>query len=84
MMNRRMFLYGAGLVGLTPAIMELLPGLARAEARDPLSSGPVPTAPNAIADFNAIVFKIHGWDSFEQGPNEVSLSVNQSWRTAWR
>ena len=84
MMNRRMFLYGAGLVGLTPAIMELLPGLARAELRTPLPSAPLPTTSDAITDFNAIVFKIDGWDSFEPGPNEVSISVNQSWRAAWR
>ena len=84
MMNRRMFLYGAGLVGLTPAIMELLPGLARAKARTPLYIPPVPATPDAISDFNAIVFKIDGWDSSEPGPNEVSISLNQSWRSAWR
>ena len=84
MMNRRMFLYGAGLVGLAPAIMELLPVLARAEARTPLSSAPVPTTSDATTGFDAIVFKIDGWDGLEPGPNEVSISVNQSWRTAWR
>ena len=84
MMNRRMFLYGAGLVGLTPAIMELLPVLARAEARNPLSGAPVSTTSDGITDFDAIVFKIDGWDSFDPSPNEVSISVNQSWRSAWR
>jgi len=83
-MNRRMFLYGAGLVGLTPAIMKLLPDLARAEARTPLSSTPVPATPDAITDSNAITFKIDGWDRLEPSPNEVSIRVNQCWRTAWR
>ena len=84
MMNRRMFLYGAGLVGLTPAVVELLPVVAKAEARTPLSRTPVPATPDAITGSNAITFKIDGWDRLEPSPNEVSIRVNQSWRTAWR
>ena len=87
MMDRRRFICAAGLVALTPAIEALLPLSAAAQVRAPSLSTPVPATSGAITDPNSAVFKIDGWDSFEStgsSRNEVSISINQSWRTAWR
>jgi hypothetical protein len=37
------------------------------------------------ADMNRIVFRIDGWDRGDAATNnQVSIRINQSWRTAWR
>jgi hypothetical protein len=87
MMDRRTFIWGAGLVALTPAIAALLPISAKAQQPDPVFNAPVPPTSGAITDPKSVVFKIDGWDSFEStgsSKNEVLFRITQSWRTAWR
>ena len=79
MIDRRTFIIqGATLFATVPALTILMPGSSTAQT--PLMTG-------AGVDENPILFKIHGWDHYEGEPsngNEVWLTINQSWRAAWR
>jgi hypothetical protein len=69
MIDRRDFIASTILVGLTPAI-QLSP-------RQQSSSA---------ASQSRVVFMIRGWSVEDEraGANQVWITVNNSWRTAWR
>lgn len=84
-MHRRSFIQGATLLGITPLLMSTLPLLPEAETYASLLTS-VPT-PEDKKDTNTVVFTIDGWDHFapeDRSRNAVAISLNQSWRTAWR
>lgn len=78
--GRRTFILGTGLAAAAPAFAELF-ALARTYASPP------PASPE-----ESIVFRIDGWsvrddvtpDDAPSKSDEMWISVNQSWRTAWR
>jgi hypothetical protein len=98
MMDRRTFVLRATLVGTTPAFANLLllPSAAQSRAALQRPSPPQPAADGN--DVNCVAFKISGWDDCdnvakisstnparnEPTPDQVWISINQSWRTAWR
>jgi hypothetical protein len=83
MINRRTFLQNVAFVASAPALTNLF--LISSTAQSPASesvatSKPQPPGKNAV-------FKIHGWDrqgGSESQDNQVWISINDSWRTAWR
>lgn len=81
MLNRRIFIQGA--LGGVPALAALL-------SSKPLQASQASPPPAQVSgggtDPNQIVFKIDGWDRWDTAAtdNQVSIRINQSWRTAWR
>lgn len=81
MINRRIFMQGA--LGGVPALAALL-------SSAPLQASQALPLPAQVAgggtDPNQIVFKIDGWDRCDPAAtdNQVSIRINQLWRTAWR
>jgi hypothetical protein len=79
MIDRRTFIIqGATLLATAPALADIL--ARSAPVRTPLIT-------EARPDENSAVFKIHGWDHYGgelSNGNEVWLTINQSWRAAWR
>lgn len=79
MIDRRTFIIrGATLLATAPGLADVL--TRSAQARTPLITEPGPKE-------NSAVFKIHGWDHYGEeasNKNEVWLTINQSWRAAWR
>ena len=77
--DRRTFIIqGATLLATAPALADVL--TRSSPARTPLTT-------EAGPDENSTVFKIHGWDHYggeASNGNEVWLTINQSWRAAWR
>ena len=79
--GRRTFILGTGLAAAAPAFADLL-AFARTYA-----SPPPPSSPE-----DNLVFKIDGWsvrddvtpDGAPPKSDEVWISINQSWRIAWR
>jgi hypothetical protein len=79
--GRRTFILGTGLAAAAPAFANLI-AVARTCASP--SASPSPT--------DNLVFKIDGWsvrdpvsiDRTAPACDEVWISINQSWRTAWR
>jgi len=67
----------------TPAIVLLSrPTQADVTLSERSVQAPVPDAP----DVNAIVFRIDGWDCYDDvaTDNQWLIRINQSWRAAWR
>jgi hypothetical protein len=81
MIDRRTFVVqGATLLAAAPALADVLTCL-------PPTRTPLVTRAEVGSDENSAVFKIHGWDGHggeASSGNEVWLSINQSWRAAWR
>jgi hypothetical protein len=79
MIDRRTFIIeGATLLATGPALSGVLTCSLPARTPPITEAGP---------GENSAVFKIHGWDhSGEEASNgnEVWLTINQSWRAAWR
>jgi hypothetical protein len=79
MIDRRTFMIqGAALLATASALAVVLPRSSTPQT--PLMTG-------AGADENSILFKIDGWDTRDalaSNGNEVWISINQSWRSAWR
>ena len=81
--NRRTFLQDMAIVSIAPAISNLLLVSSAAQSSAAVSPAPLHSQP---AGGNSIL-KIHGWDQQcdnELKENQVWLSINGSWRTAWR
>ena len=86
--DRRKFLVSTGLAATAPALAGLLslPAIAQlsaAQSPEPaLSAGEA----NVRIDTSGVVFGIDGWGLGDNSPdaNMVLISVNQSWRSAWR
>jgi hypothetical protein len=83
--GRRTFILGTGLAAAAPAFANLI-----AVARTCASPSASPSLSPSPTD--NLVFRIDGWSvrdsaSIDRNPlpcDEVWISINQSWRTAWR
>lgn len=86
--DRRTFLLATGLSATAPALAGLLsiPAIAQHSAAQPPDALPSPigTAPNC--DTDGVTFGIDGWALCDNAPaaGVVLISVNRSWRSAWR
>ena len=83
MINRRTFLQLSILTASIPAIF----AVDAVYVAEPALSASLSRPTRAPDDAQAVVFDIHGWDVVDGvNPAEMSLSIslNQSWRTAWR
>jgi hypothetical protein len=69
MIDRRKFMSGTALIAVVPTL-SLLPV----------------APPTPAAETNRLVIKIAGWSAPDQHgtDEEVWITVNRSWRTAWR
>jgi hypothetical protein len=80
MLGRRSFLIACGAAVAAPAVAKSLPLLATR------SGLPLQTAVEET--YEAPVLQIEGWDrpvvSKETAHSQMWISVNRSWRTAWR
>jgi hypothetical protein len=95
MISRRAFILGLGATTPALAYLESFLSTARSHAL-PLSNSFPPQLPAGLTDANGIVFKIDGWDvrgasmrsgdsqTHDSASGEVWITLNQSWRTAWR
>jgi hypothetical protein len=90
---RRAFIRGAGLFVAAPVLASLPPSAADGWPLAVPSSAPLP--PQSLdepADGADVVFKIDGWSVRDPASigrtalacDEVWISINRSWRTAWR
>lgn len=87
MMDRRTFILRTTLVGTAPAFANLLLLPPAAQSRAALQRGALPPQPGRDGtNSNQTVFVIDGWDCCDKtvSDNQVSIKINQSWRTAWR
>jgi len=77
--TRRTFLVGTGVFVTSPVLANLL-----STAQESMRA--LPPLPSAdLANGIGLVFKIDGWNAHDsQARDEVWLTFNQSWRTAWR
>jgi hypothetical protein len=79
MIDRRTFvIQGATLLATVSTLADVLTCSSPARTPPMTEAGP---------DENSTVFKIHGWDPYggeASKGNEVWLTINQSWRAAWR
>ena len=86
--DRRTFILGTGgLVAISPAFVGLLSMPTSAQAPAARLPDALPTSASAIeANPDGIAFGIHGWDLHDSAAAAglVLISVNQSWKTAWR
>jgi hypothetical protein len=86
--DRRTFLLAAGLSATAPALACLLslPAIAQLPAAQPPDVLPpaIGTVPNG--DTDGVTFGIDGWALCDNAPAAglVLISVNRSWRSAWR
>lgn len=86
--DRRSFIQRAALVAGTPALMSLVALASPGQSRT--SSDRTPSVPSCNAGGtgeNTLTLQIDGWDHLHpesQNGNEVWITINQSWRSAWR
>jgi len=81
--GRRSFIQGTACVATAPAFAGLV--AFSSAMPSPASTLPKATTPGAVTggqDKNCVTFKIAGWDC--SSGDDVLISINQSWRTAWR
>jgi hypothetical protein len=79
MIGRRTLIRIAALGGASPEFVAsiALPSIARPASADSPALGRTDAAP--------VTFKIHGWENRgDRATAEVWMSVDRSWRTAWR
>lgn len=88
--NRRTFIVGTVIVAGTRVLGSFL---SLASSPQPVAACPSILSPTETAgpvpDPTPVLFKIQGWSlpeaqSADQGAYEVLISINQSWRAAWR
>ena len=78
-MSRRTFLFGAGVFAASPVLANFL----TSTQDGPRAWAPVPSAETTNA--GDLVFKVDGWSPRDGGSrDDLWLTVNQSWRGAWR
>ena len=87
MLGRRTFLVTSGWILTTPALAKVRPFLTTSNPpRIPLVNPLPPQAEEA--QLEGPVLQIAGWDapvvSEKTVDSQVWISINQSWRTAWR
>jgi hypothetical protein len=88
MLERRSFLIAGGIAVGTPAMARALVLPATSNRPPTLLSEPLPPQTPVDETHDARVLQIEGWDtpfvSEESARSQVWISVNRSWRTAWR
>jgi hypothetical protein len=69
-LDRRTFIVGTGIVAMTPAFEPWV----------------LSAAPALTADVHQVEFMIEGWslDDGSTAPNRVWITLDRSWRAAWR
>ena len=77
-MDRRTFLAGTAVFVAAPALANVV-----VPVRDS-PRAPSPATWPEVAHPTELIFKIDGWSAPHGAHDEVRLTVNQSWRTAWR
>jgi len=86
-MTRRTFILGTGLVAAAPALASAL-----TTSSNPRSSM-LPSAGSLQSDMpametagNDLIFRIDGWEPRQEmvADERMWISINQSWRAAWR
>lgn len=86
MIDRRVFIQRTFLAATTPVVVASLPfaGVFQASSRPDSLSTP---ERRHVTNKDLVLFKIYGWDELEAegtNGNELFITMNQSWRTAWR
>jgi hypothetical protein len=79
--DRRGFMQGAALI----VVGNLLPLSSDIRSYASPSPGFAPTESAVNGTAANLVFRVNGWDCLgDSTGDEIFLSVNQAWRTAWR
>jgi hypothetical protein len=74
MINRRVFVQSAALVGAAPVLANLLLLRSRSEPRKILNTEPIPAQHTTVySDTNGALFKIDGWDWNDIGVDRTRL-----------
>jgi hypothetical protein len=77
LIDRRTFIQISAPLVATAAALTILPSR--------LPGAPSPQLADGAQDIKHPALKIHGWNRPDDGAGEeVFISINQSWRTAWR
>jgi hypothetical protein len=87
MMNRRIFVHSAALVGAAPVVANLLLLSSRTKSHEFLQTEPILGQDTTVySGTNSGLFKIDGWDRGTGTSNDrqTVIRLTQSWRTAWR
>jgi hypothetical protein len=91
MINRRIFIQSAALVGAAPVLGNLLLLPSGSESSEILRTEPIPGQHTTVyLDKNTALFKIDGWDwndirvSGTSNDSQTVIRLTQSWRAAWR
>ncbi len=87
MIDRRTFMNGGILVAMPSTLAALLSLSSAATSDASPASGAVPLQPvEARTDSDQVVLRIDGWDGYDDTSldNQISIKINQAWRTAWR
>jgi hypothetical protein len=89
--NRRIFVQSAALVGAAPVLANLLLLPSGTQSREFQKTALMPAQHTRVnSDANSSLFKIDGWDRNDIGVDRSQLDshtvirLTQSWRTAWR
>jgi len=80
--GRRNFIQGTACVATAPAFAALVAFSSAASSPASTPPGATPRAVTGGQDGNCSGFKIAGWDCASE--DDVLISINQSWKTAWR
>lgn len=84
MLERRSFLISFGWIAASPALARAWPLAApMGRRRTPLGDPLPPPALTSETRLAGPVLRIDGWEQ-QSGDGEVWISINQSWRSAWR
>jgi hypothetical protein len=89
MLGRRLFLIAFGGIVGVPAVAKAWPfWTTSSPPRRPPADSPAPQALTEATQLEVPVLHIEGWDthpaSEESACSHVWISINRSWRTAWR
>lgn len=86
MIDRRVFIQGIFLAATTPVVVAFLPvadALPASLRPDSLST----PERRHVTNKDLVLFTIYGWDELKAegaNGNQLFITMNQSWRTAWR
>jgi hypothetical protein len=83
--QRREFLLGTAFLATVPVLERLAPFAAMALPSIPvLPDSLSPQIAERATDENSTRLKIHGWEPILPNGDEAFISINRSWRAAWR
>lgn len=89
--GRRTFILGTALVATAPVLAKALSLLSTVRSHTSLLPESLsPQSPASETDVSCLAFKIDGWDrcgdiaTDDAAGDQVWISINRSWRAAWR